>query len=143
LLDADADPDGRRDGVWNALVELAEVPAASAETGKARGWLVHRGTRYAVWLSPGCGRSGRIEDLVSVTIDRKTRRQIRELWRRSSVAKARKPSSKAVVAVWIALRDDQGLGLGSAFEKGLVELDHPAFGPLRRVIDEQLAHRPA
>lgn len=141
LVDADEDPSARSQSIWDTLQHHAGLDRGRVEQAKRRGWLVDKGIRYALRVSPGGGGAGRIEDLVLRTIDREARRQIRELWRRSSVAKAREPSSKAEVAVVIALRTDQSLGLESAFEKGVFDLRDEAFGPMCALIRDQLGHR--
>ncbi|MCS6780152.1 MAG: hypothetical protein NZ555_10680 [Geminicoccaceae bacterium] len=138
VADADNDPRARLDQIWGAF----PIDEDSRAYGEKEGSVVVGATRYAAWLSPGCGKSGRIEDLVLGTVDPKTRNCVRELWRCATGAKKKKsPSSKAEVAIVIALRADEGLGLGSAFEKGLVHLDHRAFDPLRILLREQLAHQ--
>lgn len=138
--DADADPRPALDRLWGAF----ELQPAEFRKARQQGFLVKGDCRYAVWVSPGSGRPGALEDLVLDTLDDKTRSCIDELWRCAG-GNARKatPSSKAAVAVWVALRDDRGLGLGTAFERGLVDLAHSAFKPLRSLLHDQLAHRPA
>lgn len=142
LLDADDNPQGRLSNTWDALGEIVGITEQSVAAGKQRGWTLSGGTRYALWLNPGKSRRGTIEDLVLDTLDPKARDCIATLWHcATGHAKAREPSPKAEVAVWLALRADLGLGLGTAFERGLIDLDHRAFEPLRQLIDEQLSYR--
>lgn len=138
VADADSDPSSRRKRIWDAL-PMSDSACAS---GKVEGSTVDGSPRYAVWLSPDNSRCGRIEDLVLETIDPTIVEEIRNLWRSlAGLAKDPSPSSKALVAIWITLRENAGVGLGTAFERGLIDLDHRAFEPLRQLIDEQLSYR--
>lgn len=138
VADADSDPSSRRKRIWDAL-PMSDSACAS---GKVEGSTVAGSPRYAVWLSPDNSRCGRIEDLVLETIDPSIVDEIRHFWRRVGHRnKDANPSSKAIVAIWIALCANEGFGLGTAFERGLIDLDHRAFEPLRQVIDQQLSYR--
>lgn len=136
VADADQNPARRREEMWDSL-PIADTARAS---GKANGSAVADSIRYAVWLSPDNSRCGRIEDLVLDTIHPDIVKKICRLWRcKSRRTKNAEPSAKAIVAIWIAWDQNAGVGLRTAFERGLIDLKHPAFAPLRKLVDEQLS----
>lgn len=140
LVDADNQPRGRWEEVWDTLGRIIKLPDQIVAQGKRVGTVEDGTIRYGVFLAPSQDRPGRIEDLVLETIDPDIRTCISRLWDCAHAhARASHPSAKAEVAILIALRDDQGLGLGTAFERGLIDVGHAAFEPLRQFVDAQLA----
>jgi hypothetical protein len=135
--DADSNFTRSRDKFWGAF----GIDGARRDVGKRNGFLEEGNKRYAVWISPNNKGPGTIENMVLDTFDRKTRKCIADLWQCTGGSGAvQGPSAKAEVAVWIALRNDAGAGLRTAFEKGLIDLDHQAFARLCSLVKAQLAH---
>lgn len=142
VLDADDDPQKRLEDVWQRLKTQLSCSTLEIAHAKQKGIILYRGTRYAVWLNPGPGQPGKIEDLVLKTVDPDCVAYIQRIWRKTSPRDCvGPPSAKALVAVWIACRANKGLGLGTAFERGLIDVGHDAFEPLTNLIRDQLAHK--
>jgi hypothetical protein len=142
VVDADDDPEARSTSVWNALGTECRLPDAEVDRGKKDGYVVSGSIRYAVWLSPGDGSHGTIEDMVVATIEHDVRDRIMAFWKQGQKdPNEAEPTAKAIVAIWLALKTNKGIGLRTAFERALIDLDHPAFEPLRELIRTQLGHR--
>ncbi|MCS6781387.1 MAG: hypothetical protein NZ555_16985, partial [Geminicoccaceae bacterium] len=109
ILDADDDPKGRSDSIRDAFRDRAGLSPRAAREGKQKGFVAENGIRYAAWLAPGNGRRGQIEDLVCETIDQRVREHICDLWRSVHGDEGERPSSKAEVAIFIALCANRGL----------------------------------
>ncbi|MCS6877431.1 MAG: hypothetical protein NZP72_03925 [Geminicoccaceae bacterium] len=139
VADADDKVKGRRAEIWKALGVDDDVASKIAPDEV----LVVHGVQCAVWLSPDNESNGRIEDMVMKTLESRIINCVEEVWERARSIRAdlgarSSLSSKAKVAVWLALVENQGIGLPTAFEKGLVDLSHPVFEPLRVLLGAQI-----
>lgn len=142
VADADGSPTGRSDQIWDAFERAGIVTRPQANVGKRSGRVVTAsGLSVAVWLSPGRRKAGAIEDMVIDTIGSDLCNRIAYFWRKNHTGSGAKgPSAKAKVAIWLALKANEGMGLGTAFMKGLIDLDHAVFRSLRQLVEAQLGH---
>ena len=136
MLDADRYPDRRLRKTANAL-GLANFP--SDENVLKNNRVCSRGQKKAgVFLSPGNGQRGRIENLV---IDEIRTTEIFECL--SNFGECTEGTSgqlddKGLVQCYISARAGDRCGLGRAFEAGILDVNHNAYAGARRFVQNLL-----
>ncbi len=125
--DANGDASAAFDSACDALRQHnLPVPNAVAE------YAVGARMRAAVYVFPGEGAAGALEDLVLRTIPDEESRCIDAFFACGEAAGAApRQIQKARIQAWLALRADTVGSLGIAFKKGLIDVSHEAFVPFR------------
>ena len=136
MLDANNVPDRRLKKAANAL-KRAGFP--SDENDLRDGGICAEGARKtAVFLSPGDGRTGRIEDLVLEEIRTTNLFECVSGFKNCVEDVPCEINDKGVVQTYISARAGGLCGVGSAFQKGVLDINHDAYRHARIFVQNLL-----
>jgi hypothetical protein len=128
LLDADDNPKGRIDLMRDAATAIG-FPAPGDD-----GFGQTGGRMFGVFISPGNGAAGRIEDIVLREL------MTTELWpcvtafTKCTDSAGSPMDSKAIVQSYISIRSPGICGVGRAFEAGVLQVAHSAYDQIRNFV---------
>lgn len=132
MTDADNNPDGRKNSVLNHCRNINYIgPRTRLGTS---GIASFGGRKLGLFVSPGGGKKGRIEDLVKKEIANNPEHPCIEAFSDClNGVTGDSLSEKAVAQVFITSRNDTLCGVGRAFEARILDINDPAYAKAAQI----------
>jgi hypothetical protein len=126
MVDADSNPQGRMASVLQQLCDF-DLSDKNFDL-KTDTTYQYKGRRIGVFISPGAGKKGRIENMIAEEIIAKDEYTCISNYMKCLDEKCnRKLDEKALVQIFISSNKSDLCGTGRGFEVGILDVEHKAY----------------
>lgn len=135
IIDSNGDADARRKQVLDAFQRAGITFPQATGYGTPAAVFSVGDRRYGIWLMPGDGECGQLEDfLASIVPGANALKALADRFvsesRQSGATWKDVDKSRAEICAWLSVQEEPGARFGDAISKGYFDVNHPRFQAL-------------